>query len=140
MTKPNNAAATSVQSVVMPWSKRAEELEPTEGPYCDYAAWCEWLEAWNSEQSESIQVDLDTLDKTAMYVAFVKACCETAKAVGAAYESERPSQAPALKRQRDELLDAMKRIIDIESDTGARTFAEVIAKRAIAKIEGETNQ
>lgn len=28
-----------------PWSKRADELEPTEGVWADYAAFKEWLSA-----------------------------------------------------------------------------------------------
>lgn len=64
----------------MPWAKRAEELEQSEGPYSDYAAFCEWLEAWNARQQPSIQFDTDAVDKTSLYIAFFAACSEIANA------------------------------------------------------------
>lgn len=57
-------------STVAPWDARSRELEATEGPYCVYAAWCEWIEAWNDRQSDSFYMDLDSLDKTALFAAF----------------------------------------------------------------------
>ena len=45
-------------------------LEPIEGPYCVYAAWKEWVEAWNEKQSENMQLDLDSIDKTVLFSAF----------------------------------------------------------------------
>lgn len=80
MNKPNSVDRASDHAVVMPWSKRAEELEQSEGPYCDYGAFCEWLESWNERQEPSSQFDTDAVDKTSLYMAFSAACSETAKA------------------------------------------------------------
>ena len=80
MTTQNDADHNFGSTVVMPWSARAKELEESEGPYCDYAAFCEWLEAWNDQQEPTTQIDIDELDKTSLYVAFFAACAETAKA------------------------------------------------------------
>ena len=55
-------------------SKRTER---NGGPYCDYAAWCEWFEAFNEQQPESIQIDTDAIDKTALYLVFCSACSYT---------------------------------------------------------------
>lgn len=72
--------STFVGEVVMPWDARAAELEALHGPYCVYAAWCEWFDAWNERQSEAMQLDVDGLDKTAMFSAFMSACSETQSA------------------------------------------------------------
>ena len=63
--------------VVMPWGARADELEATEGPYCVYAAWREWIDAWNERQSDNLQLDLDSVDKLALFSAFQSACFES---------------------------------------------------------------
>jgi hypothetical protein len=39
--------------VKRPWNERATELEPTEGAWCDYAAWREWF----TEQEGKIVTD-----------------------------------------------------------------------------------
>lgn len=62
--------------VVMPWDKRAIELEATEGHYCHYAAWKEWFAAWNAKQSSALELDIDELDTVALYAAFCAACSE----------------------------------------------------------------
>lgn len=63
-------------AVVMPWDKRALELEPIEGTYCHYAAWKEWFEAWNARQSSAFLLDLTEVDTVALYAAFCAACSE----------------------------------------------------------------
>jgi len=77
--------------VVMPWDARAAELEALHGPYCVYAAWCEWFDAWNERQSESMQLDVDGLDKTALFSAFMSACAET-RSVSKGGEHDQPIQ------------------------------------------------
>ena len=62
--------------IVMPWDKRAIELEPIEGHYCHYAAWQEWFESWNARQSSALELDIDVSDKVALYAAFCAACSE----------------------------------------------------------------
>lgn len=65
--------------VVSPWDKRASELEPSEGTYCHYAAWKEWLDAWNARQSSALELDMDVLDMVALYCAFCAAVAESKK-------------------------------------------------------------
>lgn len=75
MSDSNTAANdASVQRNVMPWGKRALELEETEGAYCHYAAWQEWLEERNGRLFRELQVDLDESDTVALYAAFCDAC------------------------------------------------------------------
>lgn len=38
-----------------PWAKRAEELEPKEGYWSDFAAWEEWFERRETELSAEIR-------------------------------------------------------------------------------------
>jgi len=65
---------------VAPWDARAIELEPIHGPYAVYDAWCEWFDAWNEKRSENMQLDIDDVDKTALFSAFQSAIGETAVA------------------------------------------------------------
>lgn len=62
--------------VVKPWDKRAEELEPTEGPYCAYAAWREWMDNWN-KLNPIVPIELDEVEMVALWSAFGQACSET---------------------------------------------------------------
>lgn len=61
-----------------PWHKRAVELEPKEGPYCDYVAWREWVAKRESELVDGGDVlgSLDYQDAINLYVLF----CEVADA------------------------------------------------------------
>ena len=63
-------------TIEMPWDARAKELEPTDGHYCHFAAWCEWFDEWNFQQSEAMQFDLSTIDKVPLYSAFCAAASE----------------------------------------------------------------
>ncbi len=42
-----------------PWAARARELEPTEGMWCDYAAWREWI---NDRMDKAVPGGCDFLD------------------------------------------------------------------------------
>ncbi len=83
-TKPDctdaksDGTAVRDQAIVMPWDARAKELEDLEGTYCVYAAWEEWIEGWNDRQSDSMRIDLDAIDKIALFSAFMAACSEAA--------------------------------------------------------------
>lgn len=76
----NDVDSASVDRVVMPWDKRAIELEPIEGHYSHYAAWKEWFAEWNARQSSALELDLDELDTVALYAAFCAACSECSSA------------------------------------------------------------
>ena len=78
--KTKEVTTAPVDAVVMPWDARAVELIPIHGPYCVYAAWCEWFEAWNDRQSDNMQLDIDDLNRTALFSAFQTACSETRSA------------------------------------------------------------
>lgn len=41
-----------------PWDARAIELEPTQGPYADYAAFLEWF----NRQEEAVGLDSEQMD------------------------------------------------------------------------------
>jgi hypothetical protein len=77
-SKPPTAAP--LHGIVMPWDKRAIELEPIEGHYCHYAAWKEWFASWNARQSSVLELDIDELDTVALYAAFCAACSECSSA------------------------------------------------------------
>lgn len=77
MSEETSVDRAPVDAVVMPWDARATELESIHGPYCAYAAWCEWFEAWNERQSENMQLYVDDLDKISLFSAFQSACSET---------------------------------------------------------------
>ena len=48
-----------------PWSERADELQATEGPYCDFAAWEEW-----ADERGLFDIDLSSAcDRTELYAA-----------------------------------------------------------------------
>lgn len=48
-----------------PWNARAKELEETEGPYCDYTAWEEWIRKQLGEfyGCDSVWQPLDAFDE-----------------------------------------------------------------------------
>lgn len=57
-----------------PWSKRAIELEASEGPYCDYAAWLEWFgQAMQPPGVPAADIEFGgACDKVYLYDAFIK--------------------------------------------------------------------
>ena len=73
MSKENTPPSASVDSVVMPWSSRAEDLRETEGPYADYAAWSEWFSEWLERQPVDPGIYLGETEKAFLYAAFVDA-------------------------------------------------------------------
>ena len=61
---PALVAANDKPQRKAPWHDRAAELEEKEGPYCDYAAFCEWAEEnWIFDETSR-----DTMDDVGWYV------------------------------------------------------------------------
>lgn len=78
--KNDDKQARDCKAAVMPWAKRAMELKEQEGPYCDYAAWCEWFDSSNERLPESMKLEIDVMDaidRAALYHLFATACRAT---------------------------------------------------------------
>lgn len=75
-TKPPKDFPGLVHPVVMPWSKRAEQLLESEGPYCEYAAWREWMAQFDGLERLLGESEIDNVH---LFSAFVKACEQTRK-------------------------------------------------------------
>jgi len=75
--------ARLVEARKRPWAKRAEELFEREGPYADYAAWCEWLEEALcrtdlGRDMHEVLTESTTTEMTALYALM----CDLADATG----------------------------------------------------------
>ena len=59
-------------SVNRPWGIRAKELETLQGPWCDYAAWEEWISSQESKLVDGGDIlgEMDYRDKINLYVIF----------------------------------------------------------------------
>jgi hypothetical protein len=57
---------------VTPWHARAVELEPSGGPYCEFAAWHEWMEEHVGEFRECWE-SIDLIDRVFLFSLFEKA-------------------------------------------------------------------
>lgn len=74
----NKQALDECRQRERPWAKRAEELEPVEGHWADYAAWQEWLSRKMGDifQDDSLWDDITNscyLTPIALYVLFCRA-------------------------------------------------------------------
>lgn len=58
--------------MIMPWDARAAELEFVHGPYCQYAAWEEWMEQYK-------EIDLSEVDKVFLFAAMEAACADSVR-------------------------------------------------------------
>ena len=74
MNPEKSSISAPVDAAVMPWSGRASELQESEGPYADFAAWTEWFSAWLERQPIDPGIYLGESEKAFLYAAFCEAC------------------------------------------------------------------